>query len=205
VRDQPIGVLGTNPGSVAHALLVRQWSGDMVFFAHTTEPSADELEQLAARGVQVVRGAVARLVIEADRLTGVELTDGRVIPRAALFVRPLNRPHPDGLLAGLGCDLDEAGFAAAAPAYATPEIYREDGAQAKQWQQISKWATLNGQSRIYFAGSFTQHGACGQVGGCSGINNTASEGWNQLVAECARDSATALSSLRFAQRSSGES
>jgi thioredoxin reductase len=38
VRDQPIGVLGTNSGSVQHALLVRQWSEDIVFFAHTLDP-----------------------------------------------------------------------------------------------------------------------------------------------------------------------
>jgi thioredoxin reductase len=49
--------------------------------------------------------------VEADRLTGVELDDGRVVARAAVFVRPGNRPHADGLLAGLGCAVDEAGFA----------------------------------------------------------------------------------------------
>jgi len=32
-----------------------------------------------------------------------------VIPRAAVFTRPVNVPHADGLLAGLGCDVDEAG------------------------------------------------------------------------------------------------
>jgi thioredoxin reductase len=53
---------------------------------------------------------VARLVVEADRLSGVELTDGRVVPRTAVFIRPGNVPHADGLLSGLGCDLDEAGF-----------------------------------------------------------------------------------------------
>jgi len=32
VRDQPLGVLGTGPASVGQALLVRQWSDDVVFF-----------------------------------------------------------------------------------------------------------------------------------------------------------------------------
>ena len=32
------------------------------------------------------------------------------IPRTAVFIRPLNVPHADGLLAGLGCELDAAGF-----------------------------------------------------------------------------------------------
>jgi thioredoxin reductase len=111
VRDQPVGVLGTNPGSVQHALLVRQWSDDVVFFMNTLHPGADELERLRAREVQVASGLVARLVVVADRLTGVELDDGAVIPRTAVFVRPINVPHRDGLLTGLGCAVDDAGFA----------------------------------------------------------------------------------------------
>ena len=35
VRDQPLGVLGTNPGSIVHAQLIRQWSDDVIYFAHT--------------------------------------------------------------------------------------------------------------------------------------------------------------------------
>jgi thioredoxin reductase len=111
VRDQPLGVLGTLPGSVQHALLVRQWSDDVVFFAHTFGLSPAELEQLEGRGVQVVRGEVARLVVAEDRLTGVELADGKVIERTAVFARPGNTPHADGLLQALGCEVNEAGFA----------------------------------------------------------------------------------------------
>jgi hypothetical protein len=58
-----------------------------------------------ATGIQV-----SRLVIENDNLAGVELADGGVVPRTAVFVRPGNLPHVDGLLAGLGCELDEADF-----------------------------------------------------------------------------------------------
>ena len=49
VRDQPIGVLGTLPGSVQHALLVGQWSDDVVFFVHTYDLSSAERVQLEAR------------------------------------------------------------------------------------------------------------------------------------------------------------
>jgi thioredoxin reductase len=110
VRDQPLGVLGTVAGSTQHALLVRQWSDDVMFFVHTYELAPAERVQLEARGVQVVEGGVGRLVVEADRLTGVELVDGRVIERNAVFVRPGNVPHADGLLSGLGCDVNETGF-----------------------------------------------------------------------------------------------
>ena len=77
VGDQALGVLGTLRGSVDHAHLVRQWSDDVVFFAHTYELTAAERDGLAARGIGVVDGMVARLVIDGDRLTGVEMADGQ--------------------------------------------------------------------------------------------------------------------------------
>jgi len=111
VRDRPLGVLGSHPGAVAHAQLVRQWSDDVVYFAHTGELSEPERTDLAARGIGVVDGEVVRLVVAQDRLVGVELADGDVVPRSAVFVRPRNVPHPDGLLAGLGVDVTSEGFA----------------------------------------------------------------------------------------------
>jgi len=111
VRDQPLGVLGTHPAAALHAQLVRQWSDDVIFFAHTSDLSETDRAQLEARGICVVDGEVVRLLVEHDRLTGVELADGRVVQRAAVFVRPRNMPHPDGLLGGLGVDVDAEGFA----------------------------------------------------------------------------------------------
>lgn len=110
VRDQAIGVLGTHPLSAEHAQLIRQWSSDIVFFAHTAELSSADRAQLDARGIEVVDGEVSRLLIEKDELVGVELADGRIVARTAVFIRPGNLPHADGLLSGLTCDLDEAGF-----------------------------------------------------------------------------------------------
>jgi len=111
VRDRPLGVLGTVAASVQHALLVRQWSDDVVYFSHTREPSESEREQLEARGVSIVGGEIARLVVDEDRLAGVELRNGDVLERAAIFVRPTFAPQADGLLAGLGCTVDADGFA----------------------------------------------------------------------------------------------
>ena len=88
VRDTALGVLGTISGSVQHALLVRQWSDDVVFFAHDYPLSADERARLCSRGIRVEDGEVTRLVVENDGLTGVELADGRVVVRTAVFIRP---------------------------------------------------------------------------------------------------------------------
>lgn len=110
VRDQPLGVLGTRPDAVQHALLVRQWSDDVVFFEHRLNLAPDDRAQLDARGVTVVSGVVARLAIEADRLTGVQLTDGRLISRSAVFIRPVNVPEANGPGRALGWAVDAAGF-----------------------------------------------------------------------------------------------
>lgn len=115
VRDEPLGVLGSIPGSVQHALLVRQWSDDVTFFVHTCDLDAEERRQLGARGIRIVDGPVRRLVVDDDRLSGVELADGTVVPRTAVFVRPDIRPHPDGILAGLGCEMGPTGFVATDP------------------------------------------------------------------------------------------
>ncbi|MFI8997716.1 NAD(P)/FAD-dependent oxidoreductase [Streptomyces sp. NPDC053542] len=109
VRDQPIGVLGTHPAAVGHTLLLRQWSEDIVYFAHTQQPGEEDRERLTARGVRIVEGTVKRLVVENDRLRGVELTEGRVVLRSAVFVVPTMVPRDD-LLTGLGCAKDDNGW-----------------------------------------------------------------------------------------------
>jgi thioredoxin reductase len=107
VRDQPLGVIGALPGSAQHALLVRQWSEDIVFFVHPYDLTSSEQHQLKARGIEVIVGEVAQLVVEDDHLTGVAVADGRVVARTALFVRSGNHSHDDGLPAGPSCELED--------------------------------------------------------------------------------------------------
>ncbi|MDQ4137580.1 MAG: NAD(P)/FAD-dependent oxidoreductase, partial [Actinomycetota bacterium] len=109
VRDQPLAVLGGSREAVQHAVLIRQWSADILLFPHTDTLDSDQRELLAARGVQVIDGGVARLTVDHDRLHGVELTDGTLVPRSAVFVRPRFVPN-SGLLTALGCEADENGW-----------------------------------------------------------------------------------------------
>ncbi|MEU8038463.1 bifunctional NAD(P)/FAD-dependent oxidoreductase/class I SAM-dependent methyltransferase [Streptosporangium sp. NPDC049078] len=104
VRDQAIGVLATGPFAVHQALLWRQWSRDVTFFSHTApEFGAEEYEQLAARDIAVVDGPVTALEVADDRLSGVRLADGRVVPVQALVVTPRFTAR-SGLLTGLGLE-----------------------------------------------------------------------------------------------------
>ncbi|GAA4826623.1 NAD(P)/FAD-dependent oxidoreductase [Saccharopolyspora rosea] len=88
-RDQPIGVLSTGPLTMHQTLLLRQWTDRLTLLQHTgPRPGDEEAEQLAARGITVVPGEVAALEVTADRLTGVRLRDGELVPLRALAVAP---------------------------------------------------------------------------------------------------------------------
>ena len=100
VRDQRIGVLATGPMSVHQALLFRQWSPDVTLLLHTApEPTEDEAEQLAARGIAVVRGEVAALEVTDDRLSGVRLASGETVASDAVVVAPRFTARVGGLTA----------------------------------------------------------------------------------------------------------
>ena len=107
-------MLGGTSEAVQHALLVRQWSPDIVLFPHTDAVGPAQRELLTARGIRIVEGAVARLVVGNDQLQGVELGGGTVIPRAA-GLSSGTRAEIDHLLAGLGCAVDEYGWVAHDP------------------------------------------------------------------------------------------
>jgi thioredoxin reductase len=101
-RDQAIGVLATGPMSVHQALLFRQLSPAVTYFTHTVPaPSDEEAEQLAARGITVLPGPVAALEAGHDRLTGVRLAGGPVVPVRAVAVSP-RMVARGGILATLG-------------------------------------------------------------------------------------------------------
>jgi thioredoxin reductase len=112
VRDRPLAVLGATADDVEYAQLVRQWSADVVLFPHTGALTAEQRQQLAARAIDVADGPVARLVVEDDRLSGLQLHHGRVVPRTAVFIRPRFIPN-DELLVALGAARDHRGWVVA--------------------------------------------------------------------------------------------
>ncbi|MEP6759769.1 MAG: NAD(P)/FAD-dependent oxidoreductase [Sporichthyaceae bacterium] len=112
VRDQQLGVLGGGPNAVHQVQLVRQWATDVVFFPHTTQLTTDQREQLVARAIGIVEGTVVRLMVEGDRLHGVEMADGSVVRRDAVFVGPRFVPNAE-LPVSLGCAVDDTGWVVA--------------------------------------------------------------------------------------------
>ncbi|HWG95250.1 MAG TPA: NAD(P)/FAD-dependent oxidoreductase [Mycobacteriales bacterium] len=101
VRDSAVAVLASGPMSVHQALMFRQLTDDVTYLAAALAPTAEQREQLDARGIRVVEQAVTGLRVEADRLTGVLLADGSTAPCDALVVATRMRART-GFLAGLG-------------------------------------------------------------------------------------------------------
>ncbi|MFI7481570.1 NAD(P)/FAD-dependent oxidoreductase [Kocuria sp. M1R5S2] len=89
VRGRRIGVLATSPMSIHQALMFRRLSDEITLFRHTMpDPGDDAEEQLAALGVRVVDGTVARLRSADGELRAVVLDDGGEVPVDALVVAP---------------------------------------------------------------------------------------------------------------------
>jgi thioredoxin reductase len=104
VRDTAIGVLALGPHAVHQALLFRQWSDDVLLFTNdVAEPTAEEAEQLAARDIRVVPGAVEAVESTGGRVTGVRLAGGAVVPRSTVAVGPASVVRAP-FFAGLGLE-----------------------------------------------------------------------------------------------------
>ena len=74
--------------------------------------TVDQREQLVARAIGIVDEPVTRLVVEDDRLTGVELEAGQVVP-ADRRVRPARSSCPTTTCSlGLGCATHDNGWVA---------------------------------------------------------------------------------------------
>ncbi len=110
VREQQLGVLGGSPETVLYAQIIRQWAKDVVLFVPAGFLTQLQRSELVARAIGVVEGHINRILTDDDHLQGVEMDDGRTILRDALFVPPRFVPNND-LLVGLGCEIDQTGWA----------------------------------------------------------------------------------------------
>ena len=150
VRDQAVGVLATHPMALHQVMLFRQLTDDIVYFQHTApDPTDEQVEQLAALGVGWVVGEVAAVLTTGDELSGVQMADGRVVPRQALAVATGLEARPD-LLADLELattDLEVGGVlvghqlpADASGLTATPGVWAAGNVAAPMAQVITSAA-----------------------------------------------------------------
>jgi thioredoxin reductase len=99
-----IGVLAVGEVSLHQALLLPDWGPTIFFMNGLFEPTSEQAARLVARNVRIERTPVLGI---GGRLASVQLTDGRSIDCAGLFVA--SRTAPLGPFAGqLGCEIIES-------------------------------------------------------------------------------------------------
>lgn len=120
VRDAPLAVLGglNRPFTLHQVQLVRQWSDTVVFAPNDITLDDEERTRITARGIEIVDGPVTAMTDNPDGPVALEFADGRVLPRAAVFVGPNFVPHDD-LLTELDSARDTTGTLTVDPTGAT--------------------------------------------------------------------------------------
>jgi thioredoxin reductase/SAM-dependent methyltransferase len=106
VRGRRIGVVASGPMSVHQALLFRQLSEHVTFFAQDHGLDDGERARFDALGIAVITGGVAAVEVRNDRIEGVLLADGTLVDVEAVVVAP-RMVARSGLFAGIGIQATE--------------------------------------------------------------------------------------------------
>jgi len=90
---RPLALIGETPDLAERALLLTQWTDDLIVFTNGADTVDEDEERMLARlGVAVERRRIDDVVGEKGVMTGVRLEDGTVVDRAGGFIRPVWAP-----------------------------------------------------------------------------------------------------------------
>ena len=168
-RDERLAVLASGARGEHLAVLLRQWSGDVVLLSNGPHDlSADQLARVHALGIPIIETPVVALDGDDDgRLRRVRLDNGETLDRDALFFYVGWRLRND-VARTLGCEL------------------RDDGSIAVESNQAT---TID---RVYAAGNCSEPRAL--VPAAAGSGTTAAVAINARLSFEDADSAVARSS-----------
>ena len=108
--DKPIALIGETDDLAERALVISQWSRDLIVFTNGVGVvSVAEEARLAERGIRVDRREISDVAGDRTGLTGVTLADGETVPRVAAFVRPIYSPNL-AYVAALELEVDASGY-----------------------------------------------------------------------------------------------
>jgi len=109
-RDAPLALIGESDDLAERALLLANWSDDVIVFTNGVGRISDADEaDLAGHGIRVERGGIADIEGTHDGMTRVVLESGETIARTAGFIRPIWTPSL-AFAASLDLELDAEGL-----------------------------------------------------------------------------------------------
>ena len=136
--DAPIALIGETDDLAERALLISQWSRDLIVFTNGVGTVTEgEESSLAARGIRIDRRELADVAGGREGLTGIVLADGSVVERSAAFVRPVYSTNL-AYAAALGLETDEHGYLVidAGGRTSVPGVYAAGDSTAPGPQQL---------------------------------------------------------------------
>ncbi len=92
LRDRPTAVLGGS-NAVGFAVLLLGWTSDLTLVPQESALTATDEATLAARGIAVQAGRVAKLAHTDGVVEAVVMDDGARLPVGAVYVQPPQRPR----------------------------------------------------------------------------------------------------------------
>jgi thioredoxin reductase len=107
-RNAPVAVYGRGDKGTIFAMLLRQWTDDLVLCTDGRPLSSEQKTHLRNRGVELREQAIDSLVEKNGCLEAIRFMGGETLPRRALFFTTDQHPRSP-LLEGLGCTYDEKG------------------------------------------------------------------------------------------------
>jgi thioredoxin reductase len=113
-RNAPVAVYGHGEKAARFAILLRQWTGDLVLCTNGSELSEEHAGLLNKAGIGVREGVIARLEGKDGCLQAILFAGGERLARKALFFTTGQHPRSP-LLEKLGCRFDEEGGVACDP------------------------------------------------------------------------------------------
>lgn len=109
-RDKPIALIGETADLADAAILLSQWTDDLIVFTNGSEQLGEpDAAELADRGIRVDRRPLTDVTGDRTGLTGVVTADGETIARSAAFVRPVWEPRLE-YLSTLDLRTDAGGY-----------------------------------------------------------------------------------------------
>ncbi len=110
VQDMPLAVLGDGDMGYGFARLIQNWSRDLVLVTGgTTTLTDDQLDDLHARGIDIIEATVTEYENHNGELSALCLSNGQRLARKAVFMRPPMSLRGN-LHKQLGCALSDDGL-----------------------------------------------------------------------------------------------
>jgi thioredoxin reductase len=113
-RNAPVAVYGHGEKAARFAILLRQWTGDLVLCTNGSQLAEEHAGLLNKAGIGVRQDVIARLEGKDGCLQAILFAGGETLARKALFFTTGQHPRSP-LLEKLGCRFDEEGGVACDP------------------------------------------------------------------------------------------